>query len=310
MQTEDVGKLKIKCLVIYLILLSLLQLGCDSNPLGGSKSQLQDNYEPGKKSPSASPVISNFPDFSMDQDDVQTISFTIADADTFMMCSSIYVRAVSSNKEVIDYQDMVIGGEYPNCTLRLTPKPGKFGAVAITVEVYDFWTIASSTFALNVLQVFTPGTFAISDAEGADKSILVTWSTPTNMTGTSAVLSMFYKNAVDSTYVEIKPVASPYLLTGLTNGEDYDIYIRAKNSVGQRDTAVVRATPTRFRVQGGEFVAGSVQHVDTVGGGSPINYKTFATTGTKTDEVKVTTTPRGYKVYLNSQGNIISGTGP
>ena len=245
-----------------------------------------------------------------DQDDEQTILFTIGDADTFMMCSSIYVRAVSSNKAVIDYQDMTIGGTYPNCTLKLKPKPGKFGAAVITVDVYDFWTIATSTFSLNVLQVFTPGFFAISDAEGADKSILVTWTTPANMTGTSAVLSMFYKNALDSTYIEIKPVASPYLLAGLTNGEDYDIYIHAKNSVGQRDTAVVQATPTRFRIQGGEFVTGSAQHVDTVGGGSPKDYKTFATTGTKTDQVKVTTTPRGYKVYLNSQGNIISGTGP
>ena len=300
-----------KFLVLFLtIFFSILQFGCDSNPLGGSKSNLQDNYEPGKKAPSIAPVISNFPDFAMDQDDVQTINFTINDADTFMMCSSIYVRATSSNKSVIDYQDMVVGGTYPNCTLRFTPKPGKFGPVAITVEVYDFWTIVQATFSLNVIQVFTPGAFTISDAEGADKSILVTWTTPANMTGTSAVLSLFYKNALDSTYVEVKPVASPYLLANLVNGEDYDIFVRAKNSVGQRDTSIVQASPTRFRLQGGEFVAGSVQAQDTVGGGSPINYKTYATTGTKTDEVKVTTTPRGYKVYLNSQGNIISGTGP
>lgn len=284
----------------------MLNYSCDVNPLGGSKSKLSDSFEPGKKTSSLPPTISAFGDMTMDQDDTQTINFVISDPDTFMMCSSIYVRAVSSNNTLIDYQRLVIGGAYPNCTLRITPKPGQFGTAKITLEVFDFWSIASISFNLTVLQIFTPGLFTITDAEGSDRAVMLTWSIPSNTTGSSSRFSIFYRPVNTSTYAEVTSARSPFLVPGLTNGQEYDFYVRAFNSQGQRDTTVVQATPTRFRLQGGEFVAGSNQYQNTV----PRNYKTFATIGSKSDDVKVTTTPRGYKVYLNSQGNIISGTGP
>lgn len=292
------------------VLLAFSISSCDFNPLGGSKSKLDEEYEPGKREESQSPTISAISDVIMDQDDQQVINFTIGDTDTFMMCSSIYVRAISSDTTLIDYQDMVIGGTYPYCTLRLTPKAGRFGTSTITVEVYDFWTTARETFALNVLQVFTPGLFSIVDAEGADKSVLLTWSTSANMTGSSARYSIFYRESGVGNYIEIRPAISPYLVNGLINGNDYDFFVRAKNSVGQRDTAVIQATPTRFRIQGGEFIGGSTQNESSPGSARPTPVRTLASTGAKSEDVRVTTTPRGYKVFLNGQGNIISGAGP
>lgn len=318
--------------IIFMLIFSTLLTGCDFNLLGGSKSELGESYEPGKRTESGSPpVITSIPNFTMDENDVQSVTFQIADPDTFLMCSSIYIKASSSNTGLIDRSQMVVGGAFPNCTLRLSPKALQFGTAQITVELYDFWTIVSTSFTLTVDHVLTPGPFSIIDAEGQDRSVALTWSTPVYMTGTSGRYTVFYRETGSAGgYSQITPVASPYTVAGLINGQSYDFFIRARNSIGTRDTAIVQATPTKYKLRGVEFVAASnqfdttvptgyvinstlVSHIDTADANYPtLSYSTSEnpvnTSGTLPSSYL--TTPSGnYKVYVNSQQNIISGAG-
>jgi hypothetical protein len=317
---------------IKILLIAIFLTGCDFNLLGGSKSELGENFEPGKRTESGSPpVITSIPNFTMDENDIQSVTFQISDPDTFLMCSSIYIKASSSNTALIDRDQMVVGGAFPNCTLRLSPKAFQFGTAQIKVELYDFWTIVSTSFTLTVDHVLTPGPFAIIDAEGQDRSVALTWSTPVYMTGTSARYTVFYRETGSTGgYSQITPVASPYTVSGLINGQSYDFFIRARNSIGTRDTTIVQATPTKYKLRGVEFTAASSQFETTVPSGYVINsalvsyidtadgnYPTLSYSASEipvntsgTSPSSYLTTPSGnYKVYVNSQQNIISGAG-
>ena len=50
---------------------------CDFNPLGGSKSHIDPTFEPGKHQASLPPTIGAVANVTMDENDVQTIPFTI-----------------------------------------------------------------------------------------------------------------------------------------------------------------------------------------------------------------------------------------
>lgn len=297
---------------ILVLFLSLILSGCDFNLLGGNKSHIDQNYEPGKKTPSEPPTISSIADFTMDENDVQFVPFTINDRDTFLMCSSIFVQAHSGNNTLIDSSGLLVSGIYPNCILQIQPKSLQYGTSRITVSVYDFWTVASSSFQLNVQHVLIPGFFSIVNGEAQDRSVMLEWSQAAYMNGPSARYTVFYRpTGSTSPFLQITPVRSPYTVSGLTNGVSYDFLIRARNSVGYRDTAVVPVTPTRFKIFGSEFISGSTQlEIST---GPNLNHALVnTTTGSKTDGVMIpATTPTGkYKVYLNSQGNILSGGTP
>ncbi len=317
--------------IIFILFFSFLISGCDFNLLGGKNSKLDDSYEPGKREESQQPpIISSIPAFTMDENDVQAVTFQIADPDSFLMCSSIYIKAKSSNTTLIDRADMVVGGAFPNCTLRLSPKLYQFGTATITVELYDFWTIVSTTFTLTVNHVLTPGPFSIIDAEGQDRSVALTWSIPTYMSGTSGRYTVFYRETGSTGgWSEITPAVSPYTVTGLVNGQEYDFFIRARNSIGTRDTNIVSATPTKYKLRGVEFIAASDQfgtggvsnqfitnafiahHMDTSDANYPgLNYSAPENPVNTSGSAPGTylTSPSGnYKVYMNSQQNIISG---
>lgn len=333
--------------------------GCDFNPLGGSKSNLDPTFEPGKHQPSAPPVISAIADYIIDENDVQSIPFTISDPDTFMVCSLVFVKATSSNNTIIDSTGLTVGGTYPNCTLRIAPKAFQFGVADITVTLYDFWTYARSNFQLNVVHILTPGIFSIIDAEGGNQTVDLTWQNAAYMLTSGAYTSPFYTVFYRTTspagvWTSIPRVLSPYQVTGLTNGIEYDFYILATNSIGTRVSNTVIAQPTRFQNRGGAFIAGSTQYEDTpvplllnvqntnatllsdvpdetdsafltacTAAGAPVpdcpaagvytlyspaeNPINGSTPGSFPSAV---TTPSGkYKVYVNSQANILSGVG-
>ncbi len=320
-----------------ILLFAIFLTSCDFNLLGGSKSQVGETFEPGKRVDSnAPPVMTSIANFTMDENDIQSVSFQIGDPDSFLMCSSIYLKVKSNNTTLIDHDEMIIGGAFPNCTLRLSPKVYQFATSQITVELYDFWTIVSTSFTLTVNHVLTPGPFSIIDAEGQDRAVAVTWTTPTYMNGSSARYTVFYRETGSAGgWSQITPVASPYTVSGLVNGQSYDFYIHARNSIGSRDTNIVQATPTKYKLRGVEFVAASnqfgltppsapapggyitnaalVSHIDTADGNYPtLNYSAnenpVNTSGTLPSSYL--TTPSGnYKVYMNSQQNIISGAG-
>lgn len=316
----------------------LLFSGCDLNPLGGSKSTTGENFEPGKHAPSAPPTISAISDYTIDENDTQAIPFMINDPDTFMVCSLVFVKATSANNTIIDSTGLIVGGTYPNCTLQITPKAFKFGIAAITVDLYDFWTHATSTFNLNVIHILTPGIFAITDAEGEDKAILVTWQNAAYMSGTGAFTSpyytLFYRPTGGTSWTSFPRVTSPYNVTGLTNGVSYDFYVNARNSIGNRNSNTVQATPTKYKIRGSEFITGSTQYQNTPGSASTIktinstlvgyidspdtNYPTLNYAVSEnpvngnfpagTAKGSSIATPSGkYKIFVNSQGNILSG---
>ena len=60
---------------------------------------------------------------------------------------------------------------------------------------------------------------------------------------------------------------SPFSVTGLTNGVEYDFYINARNSLGNRNSNTVQATPTKYKIRGPEFIADSAQYIDSAGTG-------------------------------------------
>ena len=304
------GNLKKSFTVFTTFMVSTLFLfGCDSNILGGSSSTIDTYYEPGKRTPSAPPTISPIADFTMDENDIQSVPFVINDIDTFLMCSNIFVKATSSNNALIDYTGFSVTGFYPNCVLRMQPKALQFGVTTVKVELFDFYTVVSSSFQLTVLHVLSPGLFTINEAEAQDRAVLLEWSNAAYMAGTSSRYTVFYRPTGSAApYSQITPAKSPYLVSGLVNGTSYDFFVRARNSVGFRDSNLVQATPTRFRLYGAELVPGSTQ--DQVSAGAKPT-RVFASSGDKGDEIFQALTPSGkYRVYMNSQGNIISGVSP
>lgn len=316
----------------------LVAVGCDFNPLGGAKSNLGVEFEPGKHVDSKPPTLTIQSSYLIDENDSQSIPFMINDPDTFMVCSFVFVKTTSSNPALIDSSGLIVGGTYPNCTLQITPKAFQFGTATIKVDLYDFWTHSIVDLNLTVVHILTPGIFSIIDAEGEDRSVLVTWQNAAYMSGSGAFTSpyytLYYREVGTSTFTSIPRVLSPFNVTGLINGVEYDFYINARNSLGNRNSNTVQATPTKYKIRGPEFIAGSTQYEDSAGTGTTvkkvnstlvgyidttdINYGAlpYAPSESPVDGNFPTGTPKGssvttpsgkYKVYVNSQGNILSG---
>jgi hypothetical protein len=316
----------------------MLLVGCDFNPLGGNKSRLDPSFEPGKHTPSAPPTIGPVADYVIDENDVQTINFTMSDPDTFMMCSFVNVKVASSNTTIIDSTGLTVGGTYPNCTLRIAPKAYQYGILRVTLSAYDFWNTVSTSFQLNVVHILAPGAFTIIDAIGGDKSVEVSWQNAPYMqtTGafTSPFYSLFYREVGTGFWSSISHVTSPHTVTGLTNGIEYEFYVLATNSIGARQSNTVRAFATKYNFRAAAFVPMSIQYEDTPGIGTnvqhvnatlepdvpvadanypvlnfataenPVNGK-FAVGSVKPSYL---TSPSGnYQVYVGTQGNILSG---
>lgn len=300
-------------------------------------------FEPGKHVDSLPPTLTIQSSYLIDENDTQTIPFTINDPDTFMVCSFVFVKTTSSNGSLIDSSGLVVGGTYPNCTLQITPKAFQFGTADIKVDLYDFWTHSIVNLNLTVVHILTPGVFSIIDAEGDDRSVLVTWQNAAYMSGSGAFTSpyytLYYRPVGSGPFTAIPRVLSPFNVTGLTNGQEYDFYINARNSIGNRNSSTVQATPTKFKLRGPEFIAASTQYsvtgavavatpykinstligyidtADGAGGNYPsLNYALVeapvvnGNSASGTAKGSSITTPSGkYKVYVNSQGNILSG---
>lgn len=318
----------------------MLLSSCDFNALGGSKSKLDPTFEPGKHTPSEPPTIASVADYIIDENDVQTINFTIGDVDSFMMCSFVNVKTASSNNTIIDGTGLTVGGTYPNCTLKIAPKAYQYGVVNITLSAYDYWSYVSTSFQLTVVHILTPGAFSIIDGVGGDRSVEVSWQNAAYMQSTGAFTSpfytIFYRDAYTSNpWNSIARVTSPYTVTGLTNGNEYEFYILAKNSIGTRASNTVRAFATKYKFISSEFVPSSEQYVNTAASGTVLhyanssmlanvsledsNYPVFNYTAAEnpvngnfaagTPKPSALTSPSGnYHVFVGSQGNLLSGS--
>jgi hypothetical protein len=322
------------------MLTALIMLaGCDFNPLGGNKSHLDPNFEPGKYTPSAPPTIGPVADYIIDENDIQTINFTMSDPDSFMMCSFVNVKVKSSNESIIDNTGLTVGGTYPNCTLRIAPKAYQYGVLTVTLSAYDYWSTVSTSFQLTVVHILTPGAFAIIDAIGADKSVEVSWQNAAYMQTTGAYTSPYYtifwrEFGTAQPWSSTSHVTSPHTVTGLTNGLEYEFYVVATNSIGSRQSNTVRAFPTKFNFRAAAFVPMSIQYEDTSGTATVVqhvnatlepdvpvadaNYPALNFAAAEnpvngnfpvgTVKPSSLTSPSGkYHVYVGTQGNILSG---
>lgn len=302
---------------------------------------MDPTFEPGKHQPSAPPTISALGNVTMDENDVQTIPFTIGDPDTVMACSMVFVKTASTNTALIDATGFVIGGTFPNCTLRIQPKAYQFGVSSITLSVYDFWTQVDSTFQLTVLHILAPGIFTLTDASSENQAVDLTWTNAAYMNGSSGFYTVYYQQVSPlGALTPISHVTSPYLVTGLTNGVDYDFYIVATNAIGTRQSNTLRAMPGKYQNRGGQFLAGATQFELTPGTANiavpgtqygvsaslltnanmadatypALNYTAAevpynGSPAAGTPPQSAILTPSGkFKVYNNSQGSILAGT--
>lgn len=289
------------------LLLSLSS--CDFNILGGSNSKLSEGYNPGLRTESSPPTISPVADLIMDEYDVQNITFTIADSDTFLFCNNINVFAKSSRPEIIGTSNLSISGTYPNCNLQITaPAVVSTTTMVVTLQVYDFWTLVSTTFNLTVERVERPGPFQITHHEGLAQSILVNWSRSAYMSGSSGRYTIHFKKIADQSLLpsgfagiappyigtplasatgltSVVPVTSPYWITGpnytLDPSSIYEVFVSAKNAFHIKNpnepptesNHVFVRTLDRFRFAVREFVAASRQDfVGAVNDGSCATY--------------------------------------
>ena len=128
----------------------LMSAGCDFNPLGGAKSNVGVDFEPGKHTDSLPPTLTIQSSYIIDENDTQTIPFMINDPDTFMVCSFVFVKTTSSNGSLIDSSGLVVGGTYPNCTLQITPKAFQFGTADIKAPFDDVVLTKTNEHTINV----------------------------------------------------------------------------------------------------------------------------------------------------------------
>jgi hypothetical protein len=272
----------------------------------------------------------------MDENDVQTIPFTISDPDTVMACSMVFVKTASSNTTLIDATGFVIGGTFPNCTLRIQPKSYQYGVTNVTLSVYDFWTQVDSTFQLTVIHILQPGIFTLSGAS-ENQAVDLTWTNAAYMGGSSGYYTIYYQRVSPlGALTPISHVTSPYLVTGLENGEEYDFYVVATNAIGTRQSNTVRVMPGKFQNRGGVFLAGATQFENTSGVANGTlygvtasllpdadstdgNYPSLNYTAAEvpyngnpaagTPPQSALLTPSGkFKVYTNSTMSILAGT--
>ena len=148
-----------------------------------------------------------------------------------------------------------------------------------------------------------PEIFQIEQVTAADAQLSISWLNSKYATK----YKLYYKVTTDSNYSEIDSVSSPYILTGLTNGLTYDIKIQALNERGDIYSSPTQGMPqaqaSLAKVKMLEQVHSSIQNQVTTR-----SYKVSGTlqlgVGSK---LKVTTSPRGYQLYLSSQSNILTG---
>lgn len=149
-----------------------------------------------------------------------------------------------------------------------------------------------------------PSDFEILDSSHASEQVSLNWKKPSYV----KTYTIHYRVAGSGDFTKIANVTPPYILSGLTNGVTYDVKVEASNSRGSRFSNVIQvkpaATQTAYSLKAGDLVAASAQQKTTAN-----SYKVSGSLSTGFgSEVKATTSPHGYTLYLSSQGNLIGGT--
>lgn len=149
-----------------------------------------------------------------------------------------------------------------------------------------------------------PTEFEILDTSQASEQVSLNWRHPSYV----KTYAVHYRVSGSGNFTKISNVSPPYTLLGLANGVTYDVKVEAANARGSRFSNIIQMTPaatqTGYSLKAGELVAASAQQKTTAN-----SYKVSGSLSTGFgSEVKATTSPHGYTLYLSSQGNLIGGT--
>jgi hypothetical protein len=117
----------------------------------------------------AAPTISTIADQTIDEDEATpAIDFTIDDADDAV--SALTVSATSSNHDLVEDADVVLGGSDANRTVKVTPKANASGDTEVTITVSDGAHMATETFTVHVGAVNDAPTISAIDDVTIDEN--------------------------------------------------------------------------------------------------------------------------------------------
>ena len=124
------------------------------------------------------PTISTIPYLGMVEDGPPaTVSFTIADVDSPLTCSSTHLFAgILSNSDAVV---VTFGGSYPDCTVTYAPAPNRSGVTDGFIGVTDGALSASRFVFSSILPVNDPptispiGNFTVAETEPGEASFFI-----------------------------------------------------------------------------------------------------------------------------------------
>ncbi len=113
---------------------------------------------------------------------------------------------------------------------------------------------------------------------------------------------LYYREFGTTNFSKIENVTSPKNVTNLVNNKIYEFKVTAVNLRGSVDSDMVQATPVNGSSVSAEFVSGSAQLIRTPGNKHIVQ----GSLGGPTDQI-YGTSARGYKIFFNSQGQLLEG---
>ena len=162
-----------------------------------------------------------------------------------------------------------------------------------------------------------PAAPTIGIARAGNGSATVRWTAPTNPGGSPIIGYKLYSSADNYTTAVAAPTASPYTVTGLTNGITYTFKVSAVNATGEGPLsaasnsvtpATVPVAPTIGTARAGNTSATATWIAPTNTGGSPITgYRVRVYVGTGTTVLKTVTV--GSSVTSVVVTGLTNGTG-
>jgi hypothetical protein len=173
----------------------------------------------------------------------------------------------------------------------------KIGAVNTTLEEYNKYVAAAS--GIPTVQNTPPSAPTISSILVGNETITVYFDIPTS-DGGAAIINYEYSTDDGATWTSSGSTTSPIIITGLTNGVEYTVKLRAVNSVGRGEaSSPVSGTPATvpgipslyaYPIVGNSTL--TIEFLSGPDGGSPItNYEYSLDLGTLIFPLNTTISP-------------------
>lgn len=147
-----------------------------------------------------------------------------------------------------------------------------------------------------------PLSFAITEMIPSNNQLTVKWSASQNATH----YHLYYRDVGGGgDFIKITDVTSPYALISLTDGLNYEIKMEAQNTVGSIFSSPMAGTPrSPVQVNAVTFIN---PHNALSGTATSTSQHKLELSLEAYSQAKSQSSPRGFKLYLNSQGVLNSG---